>query len=371
MDEKLMKFYKEIDNYDKSQESITLDTSILNSQERLMIHSYCEKAGLESQSQNVGDGKIMKIFSLDVSNNKKKSLNVMQIKFFVKNLNLPVPYCSAETIEYYLELLDKYYDGCLSKYHQYKKEMLSGGNITQQMNQASDKAVVYIKDFVATHDIKNKEYDLEPGFRIKGGIYSGVNIDRRLLSFDIKKGNFTVSQLWFENMFPKSWYEFISQYSESEFVRNSKRIREVIFGESKMSKLVHSLQEHEIHAFYKFLLEAIPELKEIKPIYKSGDEMVFDITGLGEEFEKKINSAVSKYPKKIFHVEFFILKKMPNTKFYYKLFDDGKIVFRMIPKHYIMQAIKHIENKPMIQLDLTATDNHNIPYVYLKSIFDL
>jgi hypothetical protein len=373
MEDKLHNFYKQIDQFNVSQESITLDTSTLNSQERLLIHSYCEKGGLESQSQNIGDGKIIKVFSLSISNNKiEKSLNKMQIKFFVKNLNLPIPYCSSDTIEYYLALLDKYYDNCLTKYKQYEKEMLDNANITYQMKKTSDEAVIYIKEYAAKHNIKNKKLELDPGSRKKGGIYNGDNINKRLVSFDIKKGNFTVSQLWFEDMFPlKSWYDFISQFTESEFVRNSKRIREVIFGESKMSKLVHGLQEHEINAFFKFLLKEIPEFQDLQPKYKSGDELVFDITDLGNDIDEKIHNIIKKYPKKIFHVELFTLKKMPNTKFYYKLFGDGTIIFRMIPKQYIMQAIKHIENKPMTQLDLTATDNHGIPYVYTKSIFDL
>lgn len=391
---------KYFENDSKKSDYIKLDTLSLSSQERLEIHSYCQNKGLKTESINMGIGKIINVYSLEyIKNNKNnphfnKALNDIQIKFFCKNMNLPIPWCSVNTIDYYLEVLDKYYDNCIEKFELFKEENKNGIDISQEMKIVTTKVVNYLKTCIEKRNIKEHELlkNLKSGDKHKSPIYNGNNYGKNFVSFDIKKANFTSLRYFFPEIFNPditnleykpdsnklcSWYEFISQFTKSEFIRNCKRTREVIFGMSGFSKLVARLQEHIINEFYLYLCKNSKYFAKTKFCYKKGDELIFElpnnIENINNNLIKEINELTQNYPNfdETFHLEIFELIKIEKTKFCYKKFyNSSKIVFRMVPKNYLIQVIKHIENKLLTELDLTSVDNNGYPYTYKYSIFD-
>jgi hypothetical protein len=100
---------------------------------------------------------------------------------------------------------------------------------------------------------------------------------------------------------------------------------------------------------------------------KSGDEMVYEIDDVSEEYLKDV---VKKYMNgHLFHVRVFTLHQIGCTPYYYKLYSDGTKELRTVPKKYVMQVIKHLEGREINKLDLTGVDDDGNAYVYIKSIF--
>lgn len=340
-----------------------LDTAEMSSEERSVVHEYCEKLNLYTKSDKVGLSKIMKVskhkFPIEITN--------MHVYYFVKQMHLPISYCTVDTIKYYLSLLNPYYNNCLENYEIYCDEFKNGFDPLQETNAVSKKAINFIK----THEeyiklIKNTP-KLDLGQRKKLELYQMIHIGKRFVSLDVKKGNFTVLKLRCPGIFDGTWEDFISKYTDSKFIRNTKRIREVIFGDLNFSKLANSLQEHEINELYQYLSHSVI-FKNMTLISKVGDEMIFSLhDNLKNE---DLLETMKEYNKQIFHVKIFTLKQFDGVPYYYKMYTDGTIEPRKVNKKYMMQVIKHYEGKPIEELDLTCVDDERIPYVYKKSIFD-
>ena len=353
-----------INNVTKHGGNCTIDVKEMNSTERAIIHEHCEKLGLFTMSKKINLGKNIIVskdkFSVTITND--------HVIFFVKQMHLPISYCTVDTIEYYLTVLDPYFDNCSKKYKMFIAELFNGFDASHFLIKISRKAIDYIKSHSEYQTLINSTLNLKLGSRKKMELYQTSHVGKRFVSLDVIKGNFTVLKLRCPGIFKGSWEDFISQFTESQFIRTTKRIREVIFGDLKFSKLANSLQEHEINELYEYLLGLKDVIDKMTLISKVGDEMIFELND--DLKNESLTNVMSAYSKQIFHVRIFTLRQFEGVPYFYKEYLDGTIEPRKVQKKYMMQVIKHYENKPIEELDLTSMDDDGFPYVYKKSIFD-
>ena len=147
----------------------------------------------------------------------------------------------------------------------------------------------------------HREYHLHGCFRDKGinskDIYHQNNIGREFISVDMKKANFSSLRSYSDDIFggAKTWEEFIGFFTESEHIRESKYIREVVLGNCNCKGQI---------AYEKYLMDQILthilrnlELKNLKDkaplVFFSNDEFIFDITDLDETDKKVIRMVIS------------------------------------------------------------------------------
>lgn len=354
---------------------VTLNTRMLSAEQRSVLHQYCTSLKLSTYSEKVssGDGKLIVVTPIEKPIDQYKS-----IKLFVKNTKVPIANIDPDNIDYYIDALDPYYN-CKELWSTYQREMRDTGRDPllnlQNISNAACKAITSHPEIA---ELKRKIEDKELVFRTdkntKETTYRGHNAGKHFVSFDMIKANFSSLKLYCPTLFPGSWVDFIGQFTDSETVKMIKLNRETIIGLSKLSKTVRKIMEHIVHDLYLFMREQIPELGD--RVYKCCDELIFEtnvkLSGHSlAEFREKINHTLSKFPKAyLFRTEYFHLKQMQDTKYYYKLHHNGTILPRGVPKNYMMHFIKKLEGKDVNELDLTALDGEGVPYVYKKSVFD-
>jgi hypothetical protein len=291
------------------------------------------------------------------------------VKLFARYAKMPIMVCSVDTIDYYIGLLDRYFEGCKTRWDQFKKEV-GTINIISEIKRVSENIINIITGHTDYNFLKANKPVLNTGQVIDKKLYSVQNNGKKYVSFDITKGNFSVLRLHCPAIFGGShvqWYDFISKFTDSEFVRNSKMVREIIFGKAGFAKLANTLQEHEINNLYLYI--ATKHIKGINLYSKAGDEIIYEIGG--DVTEDYLKTLVSEYANgHIFTIKVFSLHCIENTPYFYKLYQDGSIELRTVPKKYVTQVIKKLEGGEINKLDLTGVDEDGNMYVYVKSIFD-
>lgn len=350
-----------------AENEVELDTDTFSSSDRAIIHEYCRAVGLYTMSTNSRLGKKIKVMKTQPTHYEVTDEDV---EFFVKQGNLPVVHVSIDTIEYYLKVLSPYFDNCLESYRGFVKEVQSGLHAQSEMSKVFRLAIEYIQEKESYQALRKNPPKLDRGEKLKTSLYQTKNVGKRFLSIDVEKGNFSVLKKNCPDIFSGSWYNFVSQFTDSEFIRRSKRIREVVFGNLGFSKLANSLQEHEITAFYNHLYKHYFDIADCL-ISKCGDEMIFE---LDDDIDiDKLNEVIGTYPDTFYHIRYFTLRAFDDTPYFYKEYDNGSIEPRMVPKRYMMQVLKHFEEQPITELDLTftdKTDGHTMVATYKHSIFD-
>jgi hypothetical protein len=287
------------------------------------------------------------------------------VKLFARYTKLPISVYSVDSIDYYIDLLDKYYKGCKVIWNQFIEEVKKN-DIVKEVGRVSEEITYIIINNNDYNILKTKKPVLNIGNIMSTNLYNSQNNGKRYVSFDITKGNFSVLRLWCPAIFGVnvSWYDFVSKFTDSEFIRDSKIMREIIFGKAGFTKLANSLQEHEINSLYLYLGDKLSTLYS-----KKGDEIIYEIDdSITEEY---INELMDGYKNKhIFKSSIFTIHCIDKTPYFYKLFPNGRIELKTVPKKYVMQVIKKLEGKEINKLDLTGVDEDGNIYVYVKSIFD-
>jgi hypothetical protein len=361
----LKQFSKLIDNLKAEDGPLELDTRSLSTNERSVIHKYCEKNGVYTRSVKSGYGKVVTVSRAPIP----IEINDHYVALFVKHMNIPLSYCTLDTIDEALITLDMLGgdDGYHAKWKQFKRELEDGVDIQNEIMVARNGVSDLIKKDPEYQKLVKDPPVLDRGTRSKTKLYTMVNVGKRFVSIDVRKGNFTVLKLRCPELCDGTWYDMVRRFTSSESVIASKRMREIIFGNLGFSKLANSLQEHEIEQVYQYLCETdLVKQNKMRLHSKVGDELIFEI---GDTSDEEIQSVMRSYKKDIFHVRVFELRQYGNLPFFYKIHTDDSIEPRLVPKRYILQSIKFLKGMECTELDLTSTDDMGQVYIYKKSIF--
>ena len=188
-------------------------------------------------------------------------------------------------------------------------------------------------------------------------IYHQSNIGRTFISIDMKKANFSSMSCFDSKIFDncETWEDFISTFTKSQHIINSKYIREVILGNCNPKRQV---------AYEKYLMSALfLELEELHlpVVFFSNDEIIYDVTDI-ENKEATYNMIVTllESAKIPLRIEIFFLQGiMCEDKYigYIKQIGIGSSMSRTMDikklnPMYIMPVIKTINGQPIEYSDL-------------------
>ena len=208
-------------------------------------------------------------------------------------------------------------------------------------------------------------------YQIRSDDYWGI-------SLDIIKANYSILRKFHPEIIgnANTWDNFISQFTDSEFLINSKMFRQEIMGKTN-SKKIAALQRQVVAEIVTLIGE--DGITIDGPI--SNDEIITsstkkDVVALARQIEALIDD--TEYAD-IWRIDIFcvrpimLVQKRKFSPFIRRtmidndgsLDDDGNFVvdFRYVPKMYWFQIMKQYCKKPLNEYDLTMSDDYGNFYV--------
>jgi len=203
-------------------------------------------------------------------------------------------------------------------------------------------------------------------------IYHHSNLGKRFISVDMKKANFSSLRHYNPEIFSNkiTWEDYMRKFTNSEYIINSKYIREVIMGNCNPKRQV----TYEKYLMGTLLTDILTNdvMHNFPVVFFSNDEIVFDITNCNIENEivDLINHSIVKLNLNC-RIEVFTLKEIidlnKNNKVlgYIRDFREnltnnekktedfiGKIDFKKVTHLYMPMIIKYLINMPITDNDL-------------------
>jgi hypothetical protein len=305
-----------------------------------------------------------KKYNFTLSNSVKKR--------FVKDFSLPIQVIQEPYFSYYIDTLDEQYD--TKKKLSYLYEMLDTFESTDKeksffeiSSAITDGIISDIKKTNSYEKLQSsilEEYNFDNDFKVKErNIYNLENAGKTFISLDLIKANFNVLKLFNENLvLSSSTYEsLISKYTEFEYFKSSKYIRQVIFG-NLLPKKQNKIQKKLINSLLVLLSSELGLDKE-DFITASSDEILISVKKeyLNELLER-INNLISFKLNEDFNsfsflefvkIESFKLESISERKYFVKKYDNNDIDFKGIPSTVFFQVFKKYHNQDITEYDKT------------------
>ena len=218
--------------------------------------------------------------------------NIDLLRRFVKDNDLPIPIIGdGNYFEYYINLYEKEYKS-LTKYKNLETliNRKFNGECTQFLTkyyEIRDNIIKTVENSTAYQKFNTMDMSV---FSIKNkknitsnNIYNENNVGHIFVSFDLKKANFQALKYVDPEivMDADNYQDFVSKFTNIEFIINSKHIRQIVFG--KMNPKRHiTVEKYMIDKVYEYITETHHLTNCVS---MSNDELVFD---MGEA--KKLDS---------------------------------------------------------------------------------
>ena len=327
-------FKKQVDGFVSSYErELELECESLSSSERYMLHNYCRSMNVCSISTPYKEGK-----RVTLNKDEKlpeKQYHIITIREFgvLSEIPLKIPYkhkqihlseSEIDKLKNQLRKLENIYPGCTQLFEYYMRD-LSTMNIMKERDKVTQEAAKIIKEHPQVIKFMNNELleNFTPNVSKyqKKDIYKNTNVNKHYVSFDISQGCVSITKMYCPDLFPTTWYDFLSKITKSEFIKHLKRNRCVIFS---IANIYEKIKE-----FYAFELDRLEaHMKMGNAVYKHGDEIMYELDNLSQSTMTKITRNMTKYDRKFFKTEFFTLNRLTGSRCYVRENVDGTKIYK-------------------------------------------
>lgn len=211
----------------------------------------------------------------------------------------------------------------LDEYYQVRNniiETISGNESYQNFNNNNDRFNQF------SEIIKEKSKEIT-----KRQLYITENVGSHFISFDIRRANFTALSFYDKKIVNErdSYEEFVRDFTDNEFIVNSKYFRQVVFGALNPSRQI-TVEKYMILQLYDKIKEVIKNYDAenvLKPYCVNSDEIIFKYEGDDEYFLNFFKGAISRYvDDKIIKTEVFKLNGY-KIAFSDDCFDNDKVFY--------------------------------------------
>ena len=163
-------------------------------------------------------------------------------KRFCTDTNMPITVFAEPYFLERLRALDYFYGG-IRKFNTFCYMLESDLFNTEQdyfeyYNSVKDKAINHIKGHEEFIKFENETIPVSQIGFSKTELYKPENDGKVFISIDLKKANFTIMKEHCPNLFSGTWEDFISDFTSFDFIKDSKYIRQVIFGACNPSRQI-------------------------------------------------------------------------------------------------------------------------------------
>ena len=296
-------------------------------------------------------------------------------KRFCSDFKLPISIFSEPYFSYYVDLYNKEYE--------IDKKIVLLNKVYEGVNNNVEDFLSYsfkLSEKIKTEVINSKAYDklnnvdFNKEFPLiadipNRNIYISENEGKRLISIDLKQANYNCLDFFDikKELNAENYAQLIKKYTEYDYYVESKKIRQVIFGELN-PKRQQRLQKHVIHKYCEELQKHGYKLSSA-----SSDEIIIESESANI---KDIKNILLKFPEKyqFYRIEEFTINKILEDKdFYIKEikdeFNNTKHEFKNIPTYFFAQVYKHYKELEINEYDLMFYHD-GLLSVFKESIFD-
>lgn len=341
-------------------------TPPLISTERSAVHEHCKKVGLISKTLHIHGIPEKKIEITKREKNKEQQKEFLvtreMVDFFSRFSGVPIPTTNPDYVQYYLTELKNYYNCQLWNGFIEDVKKYGFGKMKLDSLYVRAKIIEYIKENKEFVEFCKIDYDLPKDFRTKNSVYKQNNANKYFLSIDIKSANYTNLQKNCPSI-NKSWKELVMTYTNSEFLAESKYLREIVFGELGNKKLLATILL--LIKSFDDMVQLNENLKSnLKKVVISTDEIIYEISNTFDVTQLTYILDSLDKERKIYRVEKFKLIQLKPYSYFVKEIDGGKVQFKSINKMWIMQCVKHYQGKELTLYDKKFT------YEDFESTFD-
>jgi hypothetical protein len=271
-------------------------------------------------------------------------------KRFCKDYNIPI---AVYDNPYFMQRLNiiNIVKPCVEAFEIFCKELESYNceqDYFEYYNQVKDNIITDIKENVEFNAFSYNQYTVNSQYPRKN-VYVEDNNGLVFMSLDMKKANFSALHYWSSSIFNycDTWEEFVSSYTNSKHIINSKYIRQVVMGACNpkkqiqyerylMSELLDTIIPHIAGKFEVFSLGEDEIILQPKiRISSDGDiDMLYDCVKNALEF-----SDVKKYIR----LTMFRLERIYNTDGWIKhMINDSELVeFKCLSAEIYHQIVKY------------------------------
>lgn len=280
---------------------------------------------------------------------KIQSLEQNIKKRFVTDYKIPIFIYKEPYFTYFLDLYNKDYG--IDEKIKWLEEVLA--DETKDLFESSKEVIDKTKEIIKNSESYKKftEYNIknETNLQInKKSIYIDENIGKKLISIDLVKANYSVFKMFgLEKELGISSYEdLISKTNDKRYYKNSKKIRQVIFGELNPKKQQNIQKE----IIKNISLKLISEGYELYSV--GSDEIILQSKNVENENEK-LETMLKDFSPISLSINSFMIEKI-NSQYnaYVKIINDSKIEYKNIPSHLFAQIYKQYNKIPIVENDL-------------------
>lgn len=364
----------------------TFLTEPLTSKQRSIIYDFVRSNYPELDMNPVSisgmrEKKIVITLNIDKTDEEVSKISEYQpikaeaINIFAGYAKVPIPVIDPKYFSYYMNILDKYF-GCIEKEKLFK--LYIGSKRISEIKNEIGTLLKRIASHIRSHEEyvnflkmnRHKITDHDGGELLtRNKMYNKTRTNKYFLSIDIRSANYSVLREFCPSLSKMSWREFMSDFTDSEFIIQSKQFREILFGEignKSILKYALSFIDH----VRKMQLEKYPELKKV---FCSEDEIVYEVnhdfdlesfTEYVNELDSQIAPTKVAPASEVYRVEMYKLVQIGQLDYYVREFTDGRKDFKNVPKKFLMQCIKYYEKSEMIELDRKFTDECGMTATY-------
>jgi len=301
-------------------------------------------------------------------------------KRFVKDFSLPIQILQNPYYEYFKNLYDKVYKSN-EKYKLFQNTVNTLGGVEQFFSETK-KVIDSIIDEISSMDIYYKfNIDKLDNYNVKlnipkQDIFNTNNDGKYFLSIDLKKANYNAMKYYDEGLTlnTNNYNEFISKYTDLEYIKQSKYIRQVIYGNLNPKKQ----QKIQLYIVSKILNDIVLKYFNIKNLKNvSHDEIVVLIDDLDYviNHNPSIYLDIDNYCRQLeveVNIELFKLKQFkPYSYFVKEFYDSNKVEFKNIPVVYFAQIYKNYFNMELTDYDLMFYYEGNVAKFLNKLEFEV
>ena len=293
----------------------------------------------------------------------KKTLNR-----FCKDFKIPITIFEEPIFSYQKELYNDYY-GLDSKFELLEKEIAKFDTEEQFLEN-----LFTVRDMIITETKKLDAYqefismDMNK-FAIKSDvsakdIFKADNVGKTFLSIDLRKANFqALKYVNSDLVFGADTYEdYIDKFTDSEYLKQSKYLRQVIFGNMNPRRQT-TVEKFLISCIFNTIIQSDVNKIGLKIISFSNDELVFEVLNDKDETIRELALTTSFSLNRLIidvHSELFKLSRVGDEPFYVKEFLTGGYEFKCIPKEYFPQVFKKYNNMEICDEDLYFIHNNEL-----------
>jgi hypothetical protein len=282
------------------------------------------------------------------------------LKRFIKDYKLPIQIIQEPYFTYFVELYDKQYNtknkinlltDALSKFESEDKFLSNYYVIRDNIIKTIEATEIY-QEF---NSVNMDKYNVDNKVVGAKNIFKKTNVDKFFISIDLKKANFQAMKYFSKDLVLgcETYNELISKFTDLEYMKQSKYLRQVIFGNMNPKRQV-KIERYMTEQVYKSILD-LTLLDENQVRMICNDEIIFELS----EWDAKsiLTDRLAKTIKNDtdfeVDIEVYQLKEIKNTEFYVKEFinKDGYELM-CIPAVYHAQAYKKYNNIEIVNNDL-------------------